>query len=84
MAERQRVSCRRSRLVVALRSNHGVWQFVEDSATPPAFNPREAAKRVRVEQWQRVVRRDSHGTALVRYIVELEVGNAYGPGGTGG
>jgi SRSO17 transposase len=34
-------------------SNHGVWQFVEDPANPPAFNPREAAERVPLEQWQR-------------------------------
>ena len=65
--------------VVAIHSNHGVWQFVEDPATPPAFNPREAAERVPLEQWQRVVRQDSHGKALVHYVVELELGNAYGP-----
>ena len=65
--------------VVAIHSNHGVWQFVEDPANPPAFNPREAAERVPLEQWQRVVRQDSHGKELVHYVVELELGNAYGP-----
>ncbi len=65
--------------VVAIRSNHGVWQFVEDEANPPAFNPREAAERVPLAQWQRVVRQDSHGKELVHYVAELELGNAYGP-----
>jgi SRSO17 transposase len=65
--------------VVAIHSNHGVWQFVEDPANPPAFNPHEAAERVPPDQWQRVVRRDSHGKELVHYVVELELGNAYGP-----
>src|SRR5438067_1053620 len=64
--------------VVAIHSNHGVWQFVEDPANPPAFNPHEAAQRVPLERWQRVVRRDSHGKELVHYVVELELGNAYG------
>jgi SRSO17 transposase len=65
--------------VVALHSNHGVWQFVEDEANPPAFNPREAAERVPLDRWQRVEREDSHGKELVHYVVELELGNAYGP-----
>jgi SRSO17 transposase len=65
--------------VVAIRSNHGVWQFVEDEANPPAFNPKEAAERVPLGRWQRVVRRDSHGKELVHYVAELELGNAYGP-----
>jgi SRSO17 transposase len=65
--------------VVAIRSNHGVWQFVEDPTNPPAFNPREAAERIPLERWQRVGRTDSHGRELVRYVVELELGNAYGP-----
>jgi SRSO17 transposase len=65
--------------IVAIHSNHGVWQFVEDPENPPAFNPREAAERVPVEQWQRVERTDSHGKLLVHYVVELELGNAYGP-----
>ena len=65
--------------VVAVHSNHGVWQFVEDPANPPAFNPREAAERVPLDRWQRVERRDSHGKELVHYVVDLELGNAYGP-----
>jgi hypothetical protein len=65
--------------VVAIHSNHGVWQFVEDPAHPPAFNPHEAAERVPLERWERVVRQDSHGKELVHYVVELELGNAYGP-----
>lgn len=65
--------------VMAIHSNHGVWQFVEDPANPPAFNPQEAAARVPVEHWQRVTRTDSHGKELVHYVVELELGNAYGP-----
>lgn len=65
--------------VVAIRSNHGVWQFVEDPTNPPAFNPREAAERIPLERWQRVERTDSHGKELIRYVVELELGNAYGP-----
>ena len=43
--------------VLAVHSNHGVWQVVEDEANPPAFNPREAAERVPPERWQQVVRR---------------------------
>jgi SRSO17 transposase len=65
--------------VVAIHSNHGVWQFVEDPANPPAFNPHEAAERVPLDQWQRVERTDSHGKTLVHYVIELELGNAYGP-----
>jgi SRSO17 transposase len=65
--------------VVAIRANHGVWQVVEGEANPPAFNPREAAQRVPLDQWQRVIRHDSHGKELVHYVVELELGNAYGP-----
>ena len=65
--------------IVAIHSNHGVWQFVEDPANPPAFNPHEAAERVPPERWERVVRQDSHGKTLVHYVVELELGNAYGP-----
>src|SRR5947209_4827901 len=65
--------------VVAIHSNHGVWQFVEDPANPPAFNPKEAAERMPVEAWQRVVRQDSHGKELIHDVVELELGNAYGP-----
>jgi SRSO17 transposase len=57
--------------VVAICSNHGVWQFVEDPANPAAFNPREAAERV--------VRQDRHGKDLVHVVVELELGNAHGP-----
>jgi hypothetical protein len=53
--------------------------LVDDPEHPPAFNPREAAERVPVEQWQRVERIDSHGKSLVHYVVELELGNAYGP-----
>jgi DDE superfamily endonuclease/Transposase domain (DUF772) len=60
-------------------SNHGACQFVEGPANPPAFNPREAAERVPLEQWQRVVRQDSHGKELIHHVVELELGNAYGP-----
>ncbi|MBV9282715.1 MAG: transposase, partial [Chloroflexi bacterium] len=65
--------------VLAIRSNHGVWQFVEDEAHPPAFNPKEAAERVPLRRWERVERRDSHGKLLVHYVVELELGTAFGP-----
>ena len=65
--------------ILAIHSNHGVWQFVEDEDHPPAFNPREAAERLPLEQWHRVVRQDSHGKELMHYVAELELGNAYGP-----
>lgn len=67
------------RYVLSIHANHGVWQFVEDEANPPAFNPAEAAQRIPLSQWQRVVRRDSHGKELVHYVAELELANAFGP-----
>jgi SRSO17 transposase len=65
--------------IMGLRPSHGTWQFVEDRDHPPAFTPAEAARRVPLQAWQRTVRFDSHGKELVRYIVELELGTAYGP-----
>lgn len=65
--------------VLAIHATHGVWQVVADEANPPAFNPHEAAQRVPPERWQRVVRHDSHGKELVHYVVELELGNVFGP-----
>jgi hypothetical protein len=69
----------RIRYVMGLRPSHGTWQFVEDEAHPPAFTPAEAAARLPLEAWERTVRLDSHGKELVRYLVELELGAAYGP-----
>ena len=65
--------------VLALRPNQGTWQLVEDEANPPAFTPAEAARRAPREAWQRLVRRDSHGKEVVRFVAELELGVAYGP-----
>jgi hypothetical protein len=65
--------------ILALRPNRGTWQFVEDEANPPAFTPAEAARRVAAPDWERTVRRDSHGKELVRYVAELDLGLAYGP-----
>jgi DDE superfamily endonuclease len=65
--------------VMGLRPSHGVWQFVEDAAHPPAFTPAEAAARLPLSAWQRTMRFDSHGKELVRYVVELELGPSYGP-----
>ena len=65
--------------VMGLRPSHGVWQWVEDAAHPPAFTPAEAAARLPFDAWERTVRFDSHGKELVRYLVELELGTAYGP-----
>jgi SRSO17 transposase len=65
--------------IMGLRPSHGTWQVVEDAAHPPAFTPAEAAARLPVEAWQRTVQYDSHGTALMRYVAELELGPSYGP-----
>jgi SRSO17 transposase len=65
--------------IMGLKPSHGTWQQVDDPATPPAFTPAEAADRLPLETWQRTVRFDSHGKALVRYIAELELGTSYGP-----
>jgi DDE superfamily endonuclease len=65
--------------VLALRPNKGTWQFVEDEANPPAFTPAEAARRVPREAWVRLVRKDSHGKEIVRFVAELALGMAYGP-----
>jgi SRSO17 transposase len=65
--------------VLALRANHGTWQFVEDEQNPPPFTPAEAAKRAPREAWQRLVRKDTHGKDIVRYVAELSLGMAYGP-----
>ncbi|HEV8191045.1 MAG TPA: IS701 family transposase [Ktedonobacterales bacterium] len=65
--------------IMGLKPSHGTWQFVEDSANPPAFTPAEAAARLPLDVWQRTLRFDSHGKELVRYIAELELGPTYGP-----
>src|SRR5215467_2341696 len=65
--------------VMGLRPSHGTWQWVEDPKHPPAFTPAEAAQRLPKKAWLRTVRWDSHGKELVRYVAELELGNAYGP-----
>jgi hypothetical protein len=65
--------------VLALRSNHGTWQLVEDEQNPPPFTPAEAARRAPREAWQRLVRKDTHGKDIVRYVAELSLGVAYGP-----
>ena len=65
--------------IMGLRPSHGTWQWVEDPKHPPAFTPAEAAQRLPKKAWQRTVRWDSHGKELVRYVAELELGNAYGP-----
>ena len=65
--------------IMGLRPSHGTWQWVQDPKHPPAFTPAEAAQRLPKQAWQRTVRWDSHGKELVRYVAELELGNAYGP-----
>lgn len=65
--------------IMGLRPSHGPWQLVEDEDHPPAFTPAEAAQRLPKGAWERTVRLDSHGTELVRYVAELELGTAYGP-----
>ncbi len=68
--------------IMGLRPSHGTWQLLEDPAHPPAFTPAEAAARLPLEAWERTVRFDSHGTPLVRYVAELELGmgeSGYGP-----
>jgi hypothetical protein len=52
---------------------------VDDPAHPPAFTPAEAAARLPLERWQRLVLTDSHHRPLVRYVAELELGPCYGP-----
>jgi len=74
-----RLRAARIRYVLALRPSHGTWQFVDDPAHLPAFTPAEAAARLPLEDWQRLVLTDSHHRPLVRYVAELELGTAYGP-----
>ena len=75
----RRLRAARIRYVLALRPSHGTWQFIEDPAHPPAFTPAEAAARLPLEHWQRLVLTGSHGQPLVRYVAELELGPCYGP-----
>jgi hypothetical protein len=72
-----RLFAARIRCVLALRPGHGTWHFVPDPRHPPALA--EAAQRLPLRRWQRLVLADSHGKALVGYVAELEVGNTYGP-----
>jgi SRSO17 transposase len=65
--------------VLAIRPSRGTWQVVADPAHPPAFTPHEAALRHPPDQWQRTVRRDSHGQELVRYVAELALPPYFGP-----
>ena len=65
--------------IMGLRPSHGTWQWVEDPKHPPAFTPAEAAQRLPKRAGPRTVREDGHGKELVRYVAELELGNAYGP-----
>ena len=65
--------------VMAIRPSRGTWQLVEDETNPPAFTPHEAALRHPLDQWQRTVRRDSHGQDLVRSVAELALPPDYGP-----
>ena len=74
-----RLRTARIRYVLALRPRHGTWQFVEDPANPPAFTPAEAAARLPLEDWRRLVLTDSHNRPLVRHVAELELGPCYGP-----
>jgi SRSO17 transposase len=74
-----RLRAARIRYVLALRPRHGTWQVVDDPAHPPAFTPAEAAARLPLERWQRLVLTDSHRRPLVRYVAELELGPCYGP-----
>jgi SRSO17 transposase len=66
--------------VMGVRPSHGTWQLVEDAAPPPAFTPAEAAAQLPQDAWVRTVHQDSHGQELVRYVAELSLGTAYGPG----
>jgi SRSO17 transposase len=75
----ERLRAARIRYVLALRPSHGTWQFVQDPARPPAFTPAEAAARLPLERWRRLVLTDSHGQPLVRYVAELDLGPCYGP-----
>ncbi|OHV59941.1 hypothetical protein BCD48_40975 [Pseudofrankia sp. BMG5.36] len=74
-----RLRTARIRYVLALRPRHGTWQFVADPAHPPAFTPAEAAARLPLEAWRRLVLTDSHNRPLARYVAELELGPCYGP-----
>ncbi|ABW12691.1 FOG: Transposase-like protein [Parafrankia sp. EAN1pec] len=74
-----RLRAARIRYVLALRPRHGTWQFVADPAHPPAFTPAEAAARLPLADWRRLVLTDSHGRPLVRHVAELELGPCYGP-----
>jgi SRSO17 transposase len=75
----RRLRAARIRYVLALRPSHGTWQVVEDPAHPPAFTPAQAARRLPLQQWQRIVLADSHHRPLVRYAAECELGTCYGP-----
>ncbi|MEX5713856.1 IS701 family transposase [Parafrankia sp. FMc6] len=74
-----RLRTARIRYVLALRPRHGTWQFVADPAHPPAFTPAEAATRLPLADWRRLVLTDSHNRPLVRHVAELELGPCYGP-----
>jgi hypothetical protein len=74
-----RLRAARIRYVLALRPGHGTWQAVDDPAHPPAFTPAEAAARLPLERWRRLVLTGSHGQPLVRYVAGLELGPCYGP-----
>jgi hypothetical protein len=73
-----RLRAARIRYVLALRPGHGTWQVVDDPAHPPAFTPAEAASRLPLERWRRLVLTGSHHRPLVRYVAELELGPCYG------
>ena len=49
------------------------------SQTPASLHPSRSRPTPAQRAWQRTVRWDSHGKELVRYVAELELGNAYGP-----
>jgi hypothetical protein len=74
-----RLRAAKIRYVLALRPSHGTWQAVDDPAHPPAFTPAEAAARLPLKRWRRLVLTGSHGRPLVRYVAELELGPCYGP-----
>ena len=74
-----RLRAAKIRYVLALRPSHGTWQAVDDPAHPPAFTPAEAAARLPLKRWRRLVLTGSRGRPLVRYVAELELGPCYGP-----
>src|SRR5258707_1151552 len=63
----------------ARRPSPGPGQEGAAAALPPAFPPAEAAQRLPLAAWQRTVHADRHGTPLVRYVAELELGPSSGP-----